>query len=284
LGQPTLDERETLGSIERVLLGEGEERDLLRVRVALINLSKGDIRDPRAVVLLMRLRRELLLSPGRHSQVQLQKAAEANLTETLRDWAYLEMGHLSLGEGRDQEALLYLGQAMAFAWRLDVRAEIMMFRAWINLRIGQIAEAEQEFSRLERSAPSARTRLQAKVGQALCAALAGERLEFERYSRQAQEIQSSRASVSGRSAFWDLELSASEQQAVEIVMEADDSSGSIKASEKSQQTCGQHRTELVRESSETSARVSILSRLCALWAHGAGDHSGEGVSPPEPAR
>lgn len=283
LGRPTLDERETLGSIERVLLGEGEERDLLRVRVALITLAKGDIEDPRAVVLLMRLRRELLLSPGRLAQRQLQQALKGHLPETMRAWAFLELGHLTFGEGQDRKALLHLEQAMTFAWRLDVRAEIMMFRGWIYLRTGRTAEAAEEFSKLERNAPSARIRLQAKVGQALGAALGGERLEFERYLRQALEIQSGRATVSGRSAFWDLELSPSEQQAVEIVMAADNLSGSIRASQKAQQICEQYRAEIVNKTPLPSAHVSILDRLCTFAAQGAGEQSGGG-EPGESAR
>lgn len=263
-GSSTQDERESLAAIERVLLGRGEERDLLRVRVALITLAKGEIHNPRAVVLLMRLRRELMLSPGRLSRRQLEEAVKQPLVQTMRAWTYLELSHLVYNEGGDQEALAYLDRAITSAWRLDVRTEVMMFRAWIYLRLGKIAEAQTLFLTLQRTASSGRARLQAEVGQALCAAIAGEQLEFERHSRLAAEIQNTRATVSGRSPFWELELSPSERQAVQIVMDLGAVDTPLRDSGTHEEICERHHAELEGAAPAPTGRVPVLLRLCAL--------------------
>src|SRR5690606_18751100 len=93
---PHDEEREVQAAIERVLLGYGDERDLLRVRVALITLSRGEVSDPRSIVWLVRLRREMGLMPAVVSERLLREALRSRLSATERGWAYLELSHLAL--------------------------------------------------------------------------------------------------------------------------------------------------------------------------------------------
>jgi hypothetical protein len=217
-GAQSREARQTLASIERALTGRGTDRDLLRVRVALINLAKGDIEDPRAIVLLMRLRRELAFSTGRLSELQLSRAIGAQMSHTMRAWGYLELSHFSLKRRDFEEASAHLDRARLHAWRPDVREEVQIFQAWLMLRRGRAGLAAQQFSALEGDPGSRRGLLQSKVGRALCAAVRGDMAEFERLSREAISIENNRATVSGRDSFWELELEPLEQRAVGVVM------------------------------------------------------------------
>lgn len=211
-------ERDTLVSIERTLTGRGTERDLLRVRVALITLSKGDMEDHRSAVLLMRLRRELGFSIGRRSEGQLVRALSGDIGHTMRAWAYLELAHLSFRRGDLSAALGHIDSCLDHAWRTDVREEATIYQGWLFLRSGDAEAAEAKFLSVERQTSSRRVLVQAKVGRALSEAQKGNLDQFEALSRQAIEIESRRASVSERDSSWELELDEFERRAVQLVM------------------------------------------------------------------
>src|SRR5690606_32816652 len=118
-----VEERLTRISVERVLLGSGDEHDLMRVRVGLITLSRGEIVDPRTVILLLRMRREMGLSQASRTDTMLQKARAGKLSLTEKAWAQLELAHHSLASQNLPEAINELSRGLSYSWRAEVRAE-----------------------------------------------------------------------------------------------------------------------------------------------------------------
>lgn len=212
------EEREVQAAIERVLLGLGDERDLLRVRVALITLSRGEIHDPRAIVLLVRLRREMGLMPASASEALLKEALLGDLSLTERGWAHFERAHLSLRTRDLKVARSYLDTALSFAWRSPHRAEVFVLRGFVHLRQGQDELALADFSEVARLYAPRRVSVEAHIGSAMAYVLRGDVDRAEAAARTAFLIEAGRASVSRLDPFWDLGLSPAEQRSARTLL------------------------------------------------------------------
>lgn len=221
------EERRMRASIENVLLGVGDERDLLQARVGLITLSRGEIQDPRTVVLLLRMRREMGLSSARSSKELLAQALKAELSLTERAWAELEFAYVHLSEAqlsREQSrgflsgAEDALARGLEVAWQTQVRAEILNLRGLVGLRSGNTGRALEDFSEVTVLEPSRRSIVQAHVGQAFAFALRGEKREVAIFARRAFVAEATRAKVSRLDPFWDLQLSATEHECARALL------------------------------------------------------------------
>lgn len=205
------EERRMRASIENVLLGMGDERDLLQARVGLITLSRGDIQDPRTVVLLLRMRRELGLSTSRSSKELLGQALKADLSLTERAWAELELGHSFLAQGELVRAQAALDRGLEVAWQTQVRAETLILRGLLGLRLGSTDRSLDDFSQVTELAASRRLLVQAYIGLGFAFALRGDAQEVRVYTRRAFVTEANRATVSRLDPFWDLQLSPIER-------------------------------------------------------------------------
>lgn len=205
-------------STEKVLWGQGDELDMFRARTALVALSRGEIVDPRAIVLLHRLRRELRLNPGRNAIELLQRALTGRLSATYHAWAWMELSHVSASQGAPARALLELESAQKVAWRADDRAAIDVFSGWLLLAEHRTTEARERLSRLTNQAAPQRLLTQARVGLSLVAAQSGDAALTTALAMQAFSLQAGRASVSGVDLFWELQLDESMRIAAELVL------------------------------------------------------------------
>lgn len=209
---------ELIVSTEKVLWGLGDELDMFRVRTALVALSRGEIIDPRVVVLLHRLRRELRLSPGRNSTELLHQALTGRLAATYRAWAWIELSYVSISQSAPRRALLELDNALKSAWRVEDRAAIDVLAGWLLLGERRTSEAQERLSRLENRGAPRRLITQARVGQALTAVMNGDRELARSFAIRASSLQARRASVSGVDLFWELQLDESTQAAADLIL------------------------------------------------------------------
>jgi len=215
---PLDEEREVQAAIERVLLGYGDERDLLRVRVALITLSRGEVSDPRSIVWLVRLRREMGLMPAVVSERLLREALRSRLSATERGWAYLELSHLALRERNLDVALARLNDALAHCWQSAHRAEALVLRGFVRLRQSDEDTAILDFAAARALSAPRRVAVEAHLGLALSHAARGDGLRLAQEARSAYLVEASRATVSRLDPFWDLALGPLEQQAARAVL------------------------------------------------------------------
>lgn len=212
------EERRMRASIENVLLGVGDERDLLQARVGLITLSRGDIQDPRTIVLLLRMRRELGLSTSRSSKDLLGQALKADLSLTERAWAELELGHSFLSRGELLKAQAALDRGLEVAWQTQVRAETLILRGLLGLRLGSTDRSLEDFSQVTELAASRRLLVQAYIGKGFAFALRGDAQEARVYARRAFVTEANRATVSRLDPFWDLQLSPIERDCARALL------------------------------------------------------------------
>lgn len=207
-----VEERQMRQSVEKVLLGVGDERDLLQVRVGLITLSRGEIQDPRTIVLLLRLRREMGLTPSKSTEALLERASRGELSLIERAWAQLELAHNHVSRRDLSGAQQALNAGLEVAWRAQVRAEISMLRGFVHLRSGRGQEAMDDFSAVAALTVSRRLIVQARIGQALAFALRGDPERLRDMAKQAFITEMTRATVSRLDPFWDLELTTLEHE------------------------------------------------------------------------
>lgn len=205
-------------SIENVLLGIGDERDLLQVRVGLITLSRGEIQDPRTIVLLLRMRREMGLSTARSSKELLTQALRGDLSLTERAWAELELAHAHLSAGQLAPAQDALDRGLGVAWQTQVRAETLILRGLLDLRRGTTDRSLEDFSQVTELAASRRLIVQAYIGQAFAYALRGDAREVAVHARRAFVTEATRATVSRLDPFWDLQLSPVERDCARALL------------------------------------------------------------------
>ncbi len=205
-------------SVEKVLLGVGDERDLLQVRVGLITLSRGEVQDPRTIVLLLRLRREMGLSQSKYTEPLLKRALEGQLSLTERAWAQLEFAHHFISRRDLSGAHAALSDGLDIAWRTQVRAEIAMLRGLVHLRSGRGTEAMEDFSQVVTLGPSRRLIVQAQIGMALAFALRGDSQRVRETAREAFITEATRATVSRLDPFWDLDLSTMEHDSARALL------------------------------------------------------------------
>lgn len=213
-----IEEREILDATERILRGSGDERDMLRARSALVSLSRGTLRSPSLILLLIRLRRELGLSPSRNCEELLTKIDNEGLAPLLRSEVHWEWAHLRLFEQRDQEADERLGRALSFAWEKEARLRILALRGWQRLAHEDFRAARQDFQLAVRLTGSRKTEVQVRSGLALTFALQGYERELNLWSSEAFRAQLSRASVSGAEVFGDLALARPLRRAGALIL------------------------------------------------------------------
>lgn len=212
------DEKQTRASVERVLLGTGDERDLFRVRVALITLSRGEITDPRTIVLLLRLRREMGLSTVARTPLLLDHALQGGLGSMERAWAELERAHFLSESGELDQAIAALSRGLDSAWRTSVRAETLVLRGLISTRRSDPEAALADFDEVVRMDSPRRLIVQAQVGRAFAYALRGDARRVSEQARRAFVTESTRATVSRLDPFWDLRLSSRESRGARALL------------------------------------------------------------------
>lgn len=212
------EEKRMRASIENVLLGVGDERDLLQARVGLITLSRGEIQDPRTIVLLLRLRREMGLTTSRFSMDLLSRALKSELSLTERAFAQLELAHDHLSRGQLPAALEALDAGLLVAWRTQVRAETLILRGFLGLRLGNTENSLEDFRAVTELAASRRLIVQAHVGQAFAFALRGDARETAVFAKRAYVTEATRATVSRLDPFWDVKLSALEHESARALL------------------------------------------------------------------
>jgi hypothetical protein len=249
-------------SVERVLLAEGDERDLLRARVGLITLSRGEIEDPRTVVLLLRLRREMGLSPSAHGERLLRQAIKSDLSLSDLAWARLEQAHLLLDRRQLSEAKAALNAGLQAAWRTSVRTESLMLRGLVGLREGTLSAALKDFESVRAFASSRRTMMQAQIGAALVHARLGDRAAMSRSAREAYLVESTRATVSRADPFSSLRLRADEDRAARALLRWGEASMRAAADPELSNRAAASACQLVEEAGgESSRTLAVLSEL-----------------------
>lgn len=207
-----------LAATERVLYGNGDERDMLRARAALVSLSRGSITSPILVLLLIRLRRELALSPSRNTEQLLGDLLTQELAPLLRSDVHLEAAHLRLSQGRAAEAEQHLSDALLVAWEPDTRLRLLTLRGWQRLARGRLEQAREDYEGAVRLDGDRRSLVQAQTGLALCFALLGHGERLDELSAQAFRQERSRATVSGSNVFGDLALDEALRAAASLVL------------------------------------------------------------------
>lgn len=212
------EEKRMRASIENVLLGVGDESDLLKARVGLITLSRGEIQDPRTIVLLLRLRREMGLTTSRFSTELLSQALKSDLSLSARAFAELELAHDHLSRGQTSAALAALDRGLEVAWRTQVRAETLILRGLLRLRLGNSDSSLEDFHAVTELEASRRLIVQAYIGQAFAFALRGDAQKTAAFARRAYVTEATRATVSRLDPFWDVKLSALEHESARALL------------------------------------------------------------------
>lgn len=210
-------ERKLLQSTRRVLAGSSDDRDLLTVRTGLVELSRGSVSDPQLVLLLVRLRRQLNLSPARGTQRQLLALKKRRLAPLLRSDLSRELALFYLAGENTQLARRELAEALRYAWLPATRARLFVLRGFVTLA-GLDAAARNDFDRARQLTSQRGTLLQAAVGLALSHALRRDLQGHIQAARQAYFQKAARASVSGADPFAELALSAGMRVAASLVL------------------------------------------------------------------
>lgn len=185
------DERETLRSIERVLSGEAEEIDLLRARTAIVELMRERIKNPRTVVLIFHLRRQLGLSPAQGGVRRLSAALSAELSHYDRALGWYELARLRLdlywtaktstptARAPRSEAiatgLSQLQSALNEAWEPELRAEVLSYRALLAFGLEDFPTARVDLLQVADLAVSAASLRDAYLGLGLVELMRGDR-------------------------------------------------------------------------------------------------------------
>lgn len=182
-------EAATLAAIERVLGGRSEEMDLLLVRTAVVELMRGQTKDPRTVVLLFHLRRQLGLSPPKGGIERLSSVISSRLSDFDSALAFYELARLYLDDYFLEEpvlvetptntalakaGILYLDRALDFAWEAEQRSDILFYRGMSCLKIERYDEAEQDLLAERELGTSRRSLMNAHLGLSLLAVVRGD--------------------------------------------------------------------------------------------------------------
>lgn len=200
-------ERATLGAVERVLSGRGEELDLLLVRAALVELMRAQTKDPRTVVLLFHLRRQLGLPPPRGGIARLRLVISPRLSAFDSALAFYELGRLYLDayfaggsrsdivpdHGHEPEhasnlagfetpasevpfitGMRQLDQSLRFAWEAEQRSEILFYRGMSSFYMERYEDAEADLVAVREIAASGRFLMNAHLALSLLAVAKGE--------------------------------------------------------------------------------------------------------------
>lgn len=204
--------RRTVAALERVLSGWGTPDDQFVVRVALVSFSRGEITEPRAVVLLSRLRRQLGLATMKGAEHRLKLALAGELSASHRAWAYEELFYLARGRGDTGAAEAELNRALHVAWQAETRARLHVLRGYNQVFRGSLERVSMDFHLArELSGPGA-LEVRALLGLGLIALLQGRRADLTRYVEAADRANRRRAAVSGADDFKDLALAPEELQ------------------------------------------------------------------------
>lgn len=223
------EERETLRAIERVLGGEGEEFDLLRVRTAIVELMRAQIHNPRTVVLLFHLRRQLGLGPPQGGLRRLSAALSPKLSHYDRALGWYELARLRLDlywtEPRRSEqefiqaGLIDLQRGLDEAWEPRLRAEILTYRALTAFRLEDYQSARADLALLAELAVSAASLRDAYLGLGLVDLMLGEQASALRFFEWAAAQQRKLSSAAPLPAFAVVPLTLAERKTVEWTQE-----------------------------------------------------------------
>jgi len=218
------EERETLRAIERVLGGEGEELDLLRVRTAIVELMREQTKNPRTVVLLFHLRRQLGLGPPQGGLRRLSAAMSSKLSHYDRALGFYELARLRLDlywsepQPAEQEliqaGLSDLQRGLDEAWEPRLRAEMLTYRALTAFRLEDYSSARADLSLVAALATSSASLRDAYLGLGLVDLSLGEQPSALRFFEWAVAQQQKLSSAAPLPAFAAVPLMAGERQAV----------------------------------------------------------------------
>lgn len=218
-------EFELRAALDRAAAGYAEERDLLRIRTALVEAGRGQgPRDPGNVVLLVHFRVELaLLGPAGASHVGprlarlLHEALQKTLPPELRALGFFELARLARADAVPG-AELWIDQALEYVVDEQQRARLLFLRGLIRLegaRQDVLAAplAEEDFRAARELGGSARLGAACLLGTALGARLRGASSEADLAAKSATFVWDSVNSASGASLGAVLSLLPAEEEA-----------------------------------------------------------------------
>jgi tetratricopeptide (TPR) repeat protein len=148
----------------------------------------------------------------------LTLALKDDLSLTERAWAQLELAHAHLSLRQLSEAKEALERGLSVAWRAQVRAETLILRGLLELRLGNSEDSLADFSEVTQLSASRRLIVQAYIGRAFAFALRGDAREVTANAKAAFVTEATRATVSRLDPFWDLQLDAAERDCARALL------------------------------------------------------------------
>lgn len=205
------EEERLRASLIRLTAGLGDDRDAARARMAWIESSRGrPPRDPRAVVLLVHFRLELLevgAPPPRDSSARLlADALEGGLGGELRGWAAFDRARLLLlaGETGEVEALLSTVVTEGLDGELVSRGHLL--RGFLRLGRVDYQSARDEFRAARELGTDVLGQSAAACAEGVAEFFSGHEAEARRLLRSSSELLRRASNASGRSPWAGLPL------------------------------------------------------------------------------
>lgn len=220
-----LRQEEAWQAAERTLNGSSSEMDLLRVRTALVDLSRGALFDPRAVLSLLELRRQLGLPPPREGAALLRDALARPMSRYDRARAHLLAAQMLLlpveSDGaslkrkeREDRAAEHLILATQLAWERQLRARVLIVRSLLALARGEAAVCNQLAFAASRLVETHRQQIQVQTALALGHAALGRMSVATEAAVSIAQLEGRRREASGLDVLAPLPLSEVERSLI----------------------------------------------------------------------
>jgi len=187
---------------------------------------RSQIKNPRTVVLLFHLRRQLGLSPPAGGVQRLSAVLTSPLASFDRALGYYELARLrfdGLWNAETQSdarlGLNDLARGLTFAWEPELRSELLLYRGLVQLKLNHLEQAERDLLRVLMIGASHELRIFAHTGRALLALERGAVPEAREASTMAVELLRRSPKASPQVILGDFPLSDAERVVVGATLE-----------------------------------------------------------------
>lgn len=215
-------QQEAWQAAERTLNGNSDEMDLLKVRTALVDLSRGTLFEPRAVLSLLELRRQLGLPAPANGEALLAEALAQPMSRYDRARAHLISAQMLLQQlelethfperrQQEQRAAEQLEMATSLAWERHLRARVLIVRSLLALARGEPESCTQLAFSASRLVETHRQQIQVQAALALGHAALGRTSAATEAAVSIAQLEGRRREASGIDALAALPLSDAER-------------------------------------------------------------------------
>ena len=256
------------GALNRTLQGYGDDRDLARIRTALVGLGRKEgPRDPGNVVLLVRFRLELGLpqtTPATAaSWIPALAAALAQPSALgIQAIGWFDLARLQRVAGQKATDVA-IEEALRVALDPEQRAQALFLRGLMNLERHELEEAGQDFSAAGGLTTRSSSGALALTGLALSQAMRGSVPQAELSSTAAARMLSEAARASGLALTHGWTLDATEEAYFQAILAHGEWVASRSSASSSERACHAAQIAAASPVSALSSANAWLDQACA---------------------